>query len=109
MVTLPEAARLASCRERHSFSVTGAPWKATSLSPGGRPAAAAGLGAASAGHCSVWGAVAGKTHWLTVEIVVLLVGTPTPMIAMANRMTARIGFWIGPAAITMIRFHGARV
>src|SRR5918999_4334200 len=109
MVTVPDAARMSSCKARQSFSATGAPLKAMILSPGRRPAAAAGLGGASAGHCSVCGAVAGRTHWLTVEMVVLLVGTPTPMIAIANRTMARIRFWNGPAAITMILFHGARV
>jgi hypothetical protein len=103
---------MSSCSARQSFSTTGAPLNATNLSPGLKPAAAAGVGGAPGGQTSVAGADAGRTHSLTCEIVVVFdlpSAIPIPMIAIANRTTARIRFWNGPAAITMILFQGARV
>src|SRR5207249_1478943 len=89
-------------------SVVRTPAKDTILSPGLRPAAAAGdagslfLQVSRFSLCAI-------THWETELTVVVCWEMPKPIRTVRNRATARIRFMNGPANITMTRFQGARV
>src|SRR3954464_8299971 len=95
---------------------------ATMVSPGLRPALAAGLRSGSAQPGLPWvhrwpeavtgvlqvavaAAPAGSTQAGTSRIVVLTTPVPTAVSVMAKNTTARIRLWKGPANITMTRCH----
>jgi hypothetical protein len=80
------------------------------VSPGNSPAMAAGVAASLAVHSVCWvapAAAAGMMHWLTLDTVVVWVGTPMPTISTPKMPTARIRFINGPAAMITIRLGGS--
>lgn len=89
-------------------SSTGAPLKATILSPSWSPAALAGETGSPGRQVSRFSLCA-MTHCWTPPTVVVCVAKPKLIDTPRKIATARIRFMNGPANITITRFHGLRV
>ncbi|BBE22307.1 hypothetical protein MN0502_11900 [Arthrobacter sp. MN05-02] len=94
--------------ESSSQSVTSRPSKATTRSPGWRPASKAGAAGSSGAQsvCPVaacW--LAGTTHRYTSDNVVVACALPKPMMRTAKSTVPIRRFISGPPSMMMIRFQ----